>query len=124
MGIFVSNTYALSPKLWPPLPHLYSHESDFVCIPARTGQVIAVPAVAIEAGIAYGIILSAPQAPSSNYAHNIFEDVANGTFFFFSFTCGAPFYLIEKLFWDTPVYLYQEIFDDKCDSSNISQPSG
>lgn len=91
------------------LPPLYKGESNFTLIPAYTGMAVsAVPgAVLGTGGYIIGYAAGLPFGREKEFADNAFSYPMIGITMLGSAVAGAPFYLLEKVFYDFPCSLLE-----------------
>ena len=93
--------------------HIYEEEGAFVVKPAKiggiTGLLISLPPA---------FIITAPFIFFSDKYHQLtIRYIISGTGKTISFLFGAPPYVMKKVFWDVPIYLWNSIIKNEKNSN-------
>lgn len=101
-------------------PSLYENESAFTLIPASIGSLAFTIPAYIFGGTAYvfGYALGHPFGKSKEFSSVTVMYTGIGVLRIGGYTAGAPFYILEKAFYDAPNALF---FGEEINQSNISQ---
>lgn len=103
----VPKAHAHGPAMF--LPPFYERESDFTVIPAYTGVIVsAVPGAVIGGGgYVIGYAAGLPFGREEEFAENSFLYPFAGIIMLGGTVVGAPFFILEKVFYDLPCYLLE-----------------
>ncbi|MCI5210241.1 MAG: hypothetical protein D3910_15935 [Candidatus Electrothrix sp. ATG2] len=87
----------------------YDEASAFTIVPAYTGAIVSIVPGAIVGGGGYliGYTVGLPFGKEKEFANNAFEYPAMGIVHLGGAVAGAPFFILEKVFYDFPRYLLE-----------------